>query len=273
MRHGASKNMSSPLRISSISAAALRPSTFVLGARPQPAPSARAFTTSSIKASWLQPKRKLSFKDPKGRPRVATGGSVRGTTVIWGDYGLRLKDHDRRISAAQLKNGEDVIRRRLRGLNFRLFSRFGANVAVYTKGNESRMGTGKGSFDYWGARVSVSRIIFELKGDVHEQIIRDAMRLAAAKMPGLSFSREAQDKLLMPHRTVRVCKERGSPNDGSYQTRRRYHTCRIDASAPKTFRRTNSTSLTRASNHFYLGHTDIVCCEPSCIEELLSSAD
>ena len=97
-----------------------------------------------------------------------------------------MRDHDRRVSAAQLKNGEDVIRRRLRGMNFRLFSRINAGVAVYTKGNESRMGTGKGTFDYWAARVSVSRIIFEIKADVHEQVIRDALRLAANKMPGKS---------------------------------------------------------------------------------------
>jgi ribosomal protein L16 len=95
-----------------------------------------------------------------------------------------MRDHDRRVSAAQLKNGEDVIRRRLRGLNFRLFMRISAGTAVFTKGNESRMGTGKGAFDYWAARVPVSRIIFEVKADVHEQVIRDAMRLAANKMPG-----------------------------------------------------------------------------------------
>jgi ribosomal protein L16 len=62
--------------------------------------------------------------------------------------------------------------------------RISAGTAVFTKGNESRMGTGKGAFDYWAARVPVSRIIFEVKADVHEQVIRDAMRLAANKMPG-----------------------------------------------------------------------------------------
>ena len=118
---------------------------------------------------------------------MCTGGSTRGTTVIWGDYGLRMRDHDRRISAAQFKNGEDVIRRRLRagGANYRLFSRVSASTAVYTKGNESRMGTGKGSFDHWAARIPVSRVVFELKADVHEQVIRDAFRLAANKMPGM----------------------------------------------------------------------------------------
>ncbi|KAI9697238.1 MAG: mitochondrial ribosomal large subunit component [Candelina mexicana] len=124
-------------------------------------------------------------KSRKGRPRVPTGGSTRGTTVIWGDYGLRMRDHDRRVSASQLKNGEDTIRKRLRGMKYRLYMRICANIGVYTSGNESRMGKGKGSFDYWASRVAVSKIIFELKGDVHEQVARDAFRLAGNKMPGL----------------------------------------------------------------------------------------
>lgn len=47
-----------------------------------------------------------------------------------------------------------------------------------------RMGKGKGTFDYWASRIAVSKIIFELKGELHEQVVRDAFRLAAAKMPG-----------------------------------------------------------------------------------------
>ncbi len=46
------------------------------------------------------------------------------------------------------------------------------------------MGKGKGSFDYWASRIAVSKVIFELKGDVHEQVARDAFRLAGNKMPG-----------------------------------------------------------------------------------------
>lgn len=46
------------------------------------------------------------------------------------------------------------------------------------------MGKGKGSFDHWATRIGVSKIIFELKGDLHEQIVRDAFRLAASKLPG-----------------------------------------------------------------------------------------
>lgn len=47
------------------------------------------------------------------------------------------------------------------------------------------MGKGKGSFDYWAARVAVSQIVFEISGELHEQVVRDAMRLAGNKLPGL----------------------------------------------------------------------------------------
>jgi len=104
--------------------------------------------------------------------------------VVWGDYGLRLLDHHRRISAAQLKVGEEAIKKRLRGMRYRLYTRIAANIGVCTKGNEVRMGKGKGSFDYYASRVAISKIIFELSGDVHEQIVRDAFRLAGAKLPG-----------------------------------------------------------------------------------------
>ena len=95
-----------------------------------------------------------------------------------------MRDHDRRISAAQLKVAEDTIRKRLRGYKYRLYMRVAANIGVYTSGNDQRMGKGKGSFDHWATRVAVSRIIFELKGEVHEQVVRDAFRLAGNKLPG-----------------------------------------------------------------------------------------
>ncbi|KAL7270687.1 39S ribosomal protein L16, mitochondrial [Rhizina undulata] len=145
---------------------------------------ARAFSASTISQSWLLPKSGESGKYKKGRPRVPTGGSTRGTTVVWGDYGMRLVDHHRRISALQLRNGEETIKRKLRGMKFRLYMRIAANIPVFTKGNETRMGTGKGSMDYWASRVPVSRIIFELKGEIHEKVAREAFRLAADKMPG-----------------------------------------------------------------------------------------
>lgn len=95
-----------------------------------------------------------------------------------------MRDHDRRISAQQLKIAEDTIRKRLRGMKFRMYMRVSANIGVYTSGNDVRMGKGKGTFDRWTAKVAVSRIIFEIQGDLHEQVVRDAFRLAGNKLPG-----------------------------------------------------------------------------------------
>ncbi|RAO66776.1 uncharacterized protein BHQ10_002788 [Talaromyces amestolkiae] len=145
----------------------------------------RCFSTTSPAMDWLTPKFAEKSKSPKGRPKMHTGGSMRGTTVVHGDYGLRMKDHDRRVAASSLKIGEDTIRKRLRGMNYTLYKRVSANIGVYTSGNEMRMGKGKGKFDYWAARIPVSRIVFEIKGDIHEKIAREAFRLAAHKLPGM----------------------------------------------------------------------------------------
>ncbi|PNS16710.1 54S ribosomal protein L16, mitochondrial [Sphaceloma murrayae] len=153
-------------------------------AQPSLLPNVRPFSSTSHFQNWLAPRSGKSGKDKKGRPRVPTGGSMRGTTVVWGDYGLRLLDHDRRISAAQLRNGEEAIKKRLRGLKYRMYTRISADIGVYMSGNETRMGKGKGSFDHWASRVAISKIIFELQGEVHEQVVKDAFRLAGNKMPG-----------------------------------------------------------------------------------------
>ncbi|KAI5800026.1 mitochondrial ribosomal protein L16 [Geopyxis carbonaria] len=144
----------------------------------------RPLSTTPVLQSWLLPKKGDKGSTRKGRPRVPTGGSVRGTTIVWGDFGMRMTDHHRRLSALVLKNAEDTIKRKLRGMKYRLFTRISANIPVYTKGNETRMGTGKGSMDFWAARVPVSAIVFELKGEIHEQVVRDAFRVAGAKLPG-----------------------------------------------------------------------------------------
>lgn len=120
----------------------------------------------------------------KGRARVATGGSTKGTTVIWGDFGLRMTDKQRRISAKSLKVAEDTIKTRLRGQKYRIYKRKCCNVGVYVSGNEMRMGKGKGSFDHWATRMAVSQILFEVRGRIHEQVVRDAFRLAGNKLPG-----------------------------------------------------------------------------------------
>ncbi|KAI0025130.1 ribosomal protein L16 [Xylariomycetidae sp. FL0641] len=151
-------------------------------ARPQ---NVRCFSaTAPVAGSWLEPNIMRTKKMFKGRVKVHIGGSTKGTTVQWGQYGLRMIDHHRRISAAQFKVAEETIKNRLRGQKYRLYKRVACNVGVFTSGNEMRMGKGKGSFDHWAARVGVNQICFELRGLVHEQVVRDAFRLAGNKLPG-----------------------------------------------------------------------------------------
>jgi hypothetical protein len=69
---------------------------------------------------------------------VPTGGSARGTTIVWGDYGLRMCDHHRRVSAHQLRIGEEAIKVRLKGMKYRLYKRVSASIGVYASGNEVR---------------------------------------------------------------------------------------------------------------------------------------
>lgn len=86
--------------------------------------------------NWLEPSINRRKKMAKGRPRVPTGGSTKGTTVIWGDYGLRMVDHHRRISAKSLKMAEDTIKNRLRGEKYRLYKRKNCDIGVFVSGND-----------------------------------------------------------------------------------------------------------------------------------------
>jgi len=102
-----------------------------------PTTSLRPFSSTPIRGgNWLLPTQPEKKRSRKGRPRVPTGGSARGTTIVWGDYGLRMSDHHRRVSALQLKNGEEAIKVRLKGMRYRLYKRVCASIGVYSSGNE-----------------------------------------------------------------------------------------------------------------------------------------
>jgi hypothetical protein len=116
-------------------------------------------------------------------------------------------------------------------MKFIMYMRIAANIGVYTSGNDVRMGKGKGSFDRWTARVAVSKIIFEIQGDLHEQVVRDAFRLAGAKLPGEFFfcagggglGDDVRGCVLIGSRTVRVRQEGRPPRHGRDQARKRHH--------------------------------------------------
>uniref|UniRef100_A0A060T2G6 ARAD1C25102p n=1 Tax=Blastobotrys adeninivorans TaxID=409370 RepID=A0A060T2G6_BLAAD len=132
------------------------------------------------------PRFKKVKKAQKGRVPVRIGGSIKGSTLEFGIYGMRLKTAGVRLSAIQLKEADQSIMRKLRPIKGKLIRRLHTNVAVCTKGNETRMGKGKGAFDYWATRVPTGKVIFEIAGDhVHEQVAKDAFRIAGDKLPGV----------------------------------------------------------------------------------------
>ncbi|ANB14698.1 mitochondrial 54S ribosomal protein YmL47 [Sugiyamaella lignohabitans] len=132
-----------------------------------------------------EPRVRIKRKAQKGRVPVRTGGSIKGSTLQFGKFGLRLKSEGVRLKAVQLKEADNAIMRALRPLKGKLFRRLTTNIPVCVKGNETRMGKGKGGFEFWACRVPTGKILFEIDGaNVHESVARDAFRIAGDKLPG-----------------------------------------------------------------------------------------
>ncbi|KAF8637002.1 hypothetical protein AX17_003115 [Amanita inopinata Kibby_2008] len=135
--------------------------------------------------SQLAPRQVKHIKRHKGRVPIPIGGSTKGTTLAYGDYGIRIKGNGHRLTAKQLSTAEEVIKRKARVLKgMKVFLRVFPDIPVCIKGNETRMGKGKGTFEYWATRVPTGRVIFEIGGvPIREELARDIMRQAAAKLP------------------------------------------------------------------------------------------
>jgi len=125
----------------------------------------------------LAPKRTKYRKAHKGRVHGVAKG---GTTLNFGAYGLKAVDPGR-ITARQIEAARRAITRHIRRAG-RVWIRIFPDVPVSQKPAEVRMGSGKGSPEFWIARVKPGRIMFELDG-VEHQIAREAFELAAAKLP------------------------------------------------------------------------------------------
>ena len=125
----------------------------------------------------LQPKRTKYRKAQKGRIH----GNVKGgSSLNFGSYGLKATT-PARITARQLEAARRTITRHMRRQG-RVWIRIFPDVPVSTKPAEVRQGKGKGTPEYWIARVKPGRIIFELDG-VPENTARRAFELASAKLP------------------------------------------------------------------------------------------
>ena len=125
----------------------------------------------------LSPKRTKFRKAHKGRIH---GNAKGGTQLNFGAYGLKAVTPER-VTARQIEAARRAITRHLRRAG-RVWIRVFPDVPVSSKPAEVRMGKGKGSPEFWVARVKPGRIMFEIDG-VPEDTAREAMRLAAAKLP------------------------------------------------------------------------------------------
>jgi large subunit ribosomal protein L16 len=125
----------------------------------------------------LQPKRTKFRKAHKGRIKgLAKGGS----DLNFGTYGLKALEPER-VTARQIEAARRAMTRHMKRQG-RVWIRIFPDVPVTAKPIEVRMGKGKGSVDRWVCKVKPGRVMFEIDG-VAEDIAREALRLAAMKLP------------------------------------------------------------------------------------------
>ncbi len=125
----------------------------------------------------LSPKKFKHRKQHKGRIHGMAKG---GTQLNFGSYGLKALTPDR-VTARQIEAARRAITRHIKRQG-KVFIRIFPDVPVTSKPLEVRQGKGKGSPDYWAARVKPGRIMFELDG-VPADLAREALALAAMKLP------------------------------------------------------------------------------------------
>jgi large subunit ribosomal protein L16 len=125
----------------------------------------------------LQPKKMKFRKAHKGRIH---GNAKGGSTLAFGEFGLKALAPDR-ITARQIEAARRAITRHMKRQG-KVWIRIFPDVPISKKPLEVRMGSGKGSPEFYVARVKPGRIMFEL-GGVPEPLAREALELAAAKLP------------------------------------------------------------------------------------------
>ncbi|MCB2295122.1 50S ribosomal protein L16 [Clostridium algoriphilum] len=125
----------------------------------------------------LMPKRSKHRKVQRGRMR---GKATRGNFIAYGDYALQAMEcgwvKSNQIEAARVAINREVKR------GGKVWIKIFPDKPVTEKPAETRMGSGKGSVEYWVAVVKPGRVLFEIAG-VTEEAAREAMRLASHKLP------------------------------------------------------------------------------------------
>ena len=125
----------------------------------------------------LLPKRVKYRRVHRGR---LTGKAHRGNTVSYGDFGLQAME-PAWITSNQIESARIAMTRYIKR-GGQVWIKIFPDKPITEKPAETRMGSGKGSPEYWVAVVKPGRILFEIKG-VPEETAREAMRLAMHKLP------------------------------------------------------------------------------------------
>ena len=125
----------------------------------------------------VMPKKTKYRKMQKGRNR---GYATRGNVVNEGEYGLQTVEAGL-ITANQIEAARIAMTRYIKR-GGKVWIKIFPNKPISKKPAETRMGKGKGAVEYWVAPVKPGRILFEL-AEVNEEIAREALRLAAHKLP------------------------------------------------------------------------------------------
>lgn len=125
----------------------------------------------------LQPKKTKFRKMHKGR---ISGNAKGGFALNFGSYGLKSLEPSR-VTARQIEAARRAMTRHMKRAG-RVWIRIYPDVPVSKKPTEVRMGKGKGSVEFWAAKVKPGRMMFEIDG-VPLDVAREALSLAAAKLP------------------------------------------------------------------------------------------
>ena len=125
----------------------------------------------------MQPKKTKYRRAHKGRIK---GLATTAIKLDYGSFGLKALEPER-VTARQIEAARRAITRHMKRAG-RVWIRIFPDVPVSKKPTEVRMGKGKGAPEFWAARVSPGRIMFEIDG-VPVDIAREALTLAAAKLP------------------------------------------------------------------------------------------
>ena len=125
----------------------------------------------------MQPKKTKFRRAFKGRIH---GNAKAGFTLNFGSFGLKAVEPER-VTARQIEAARRAITRHMKRQG-KVWIRVFPDVPVSKKPAEVRMGSGKGSPEYWACRVKPGRIMFEIDG-VADDIALESLRLGAAKLP------------------------------------------------------------------------------------------